>query len=104
MSSRELGRVLGVISFLTVYASGGLAVVLVASFGPLIARGLQFLLATNVEPRLASLPYPWLPTLLAIFLPWPVAFSGRLRSATLAALPLLLVPAWQLVRLYEASA
>lgn len=101
---KDISRILGYVSFVSMYLTGGVTIVLVASFGPLIAQGLQAVLAVNPEPTLVRMPYPWVPSLVAITLPWPILFSGRPRWATAATIPMLLAPLLHLAELYRRSA
>ena len=94
-----LGRAMSVTTTVSVYLSGWVAVAAVLEFGPELAMLLQ-VLGDNTEPQRVVLPWPYGATVVAGAVPLALAASGRWRTATIASLPLVALPLWQLHRLY----
>ena len=92
---RILG-VLGFLSWLHLYVGALFAIGVVVGFGPSVAMWLR-ILDDDTEPTRLERPFPWLLALVAAALPLPAVRGRSWKYASLATIPLVLVPIWHLV-------
>ena len=98
----QQGMALG--SLISTWTAGLLGCVVVWKLGPALAMGAQMYLAFNTEPVTPSVPFPGALAASLALLPLPLVARRRWGAASLSALPLFLLPWWQLVQLYRAAA
>lgn len=91
---------MGVVTALSVYGSGLLGIVVVQAVGPWLAMGAQ-MYTGNTEPHRPELAWPLGLTLALGLLPIPLLVTRRWTLVAPAAIPLALLPWWQLYRLYQ---
>lgn len=90
----------GFMTLTSVYASGLIGAVTVGTVGPWLAMGARMYATGETEPREPHLAWPWVVSVIVALLPAPLAYKGRWGWATVAAVPFLLHPWWQFLRLY----
>lgn len=100
---RWLGSFSQIVTFLSVYASGLLGIVVVQVVGPYLAMGAQ-MYTGNTEPQHPHLAWPFWMTVLLGLLPMPALALRRWSYAMVLAVPLALLPWWQLYQLYLRAA
>lgn len=94
---RVLG-VLGFLSWLHLYLGAVFGIGIVVGFGPYVAMWLR-MLEGDTEPTRLDRPFPWLVAVFAVLLPLPWVRRRDWRAATIASLPVVVLPLHHLLRL-----
>lgn len=99
---KAIGTMFALASLVSTYLAGILGALAVMVVGPPLAMGLQMWMG-NTEPTAPHLPWPYAATFVALMLPVPFLYRKQWGVASIAALPLALLPFWQIWRLYGAA-
>jgi hypothetical protein len=94
--------ILRVGSVISAYAAGLLGAVTMMAVGPYLAMGAQ-MYTGNTEPRHPFVAWPLGLTFIGLMLPVPWLVQKKWGLASIAALPIAVLPYWQLWRLYVAA-
>lgn len=99
---KALRAILGLSSLVSMYVAGILGLLTVRAVGPYLAMAAQ-MMSGNTEPSHPHILWPWATVFCALMLPVPLMYRRSWGLATVAAVPLALLPFWQLWRLYLAA-
>lgn len=99
---KAIGTMFALASLVSTYLAGILGALAMMVVGPPLAMGLQ-MWSGNTEPAHPHLPWPHLATFVALLLPVPLLYRKQWGVASIAAVPVALLPFWQLWRLYVAA-
>lgn len=96
---KAISAALAVSSLVSAYVAGLLGAVTMMALGPWLAMGAQ-MYGGNTEPSHPHLAWPLVPTFIGLMLPVPWMYRKQWGIASVAAVPLAVLPFWQLYRLY----
>lgn len=100
---KTLFQTLEIMSLASAYLGGIIGMITMATVGPWLGMLVQ-MYGGNTEPNQPQVAFPVVACVIAFGLPIAPAVKRRWLLAVVATIPLVLLPFWQLFRLYRAAA